>query len=51
VRHFVSPSLQAGRTFTYEIRARWTDASGRSVDRTKQVEVKAGARIGVDFNS
>jgi len=51
VRHFVSPSLQPGRTFTYEIRARWTDASGRLVVRTKQVEVRAGARIGVDFNS
>src|SRR5207245_10829800 len=35
VRHFVSPSLQPGRTFTYEIRARWTDASGRRLDRTK----------------
>ena len=51
VRHFVSPSLSPGQTFTYEIRARWTDASGRWVDRTKQVKVKAGARIGVDFNS
>jgi uncharacterized protein (TIGR03000 family) len=51
VRHFVSPSLPPGRTFTYEIRARWTDASGRSVDRTKRVEVRAGARVGVDFNS
>jgi len=51
VRHFVSPSLPAGRTFTYEIRARWTDASGSSVDRTKQVKVQAGARVGVDFNN
>jgi uncharacterized protein (TIGR03000 family) len=51
VRHFVSPSLPAGRTFTYEVRARWTDASGSSVDRTKQVEVRAGARVGVDFNN
>jgi uncharacterized protein (TIGR03000 family) len=50
VRHFVSPSLQPGRTFTYEIRARWADVSGRRVDRTKEVKVQAGARVGVDFN-
>jgi len=50
VRHFVSPSLQPGRTFSYEVRARWTDASGRPVDRTKEVKVQAGGRVGVDFN-
>lgn len=51
VRHFVSPSLPPGQPFTYEIRARWTDASGRSVERIKRVKVQAGARIGVNFNS
>jgi uncharacterized protein (TIGR03000 family) len=50
VRHFVSPSLEPGKTFTYDVRARWTDASGQPVDRTKQVKVQAGARVGVDFN-
>jgi uncharacterized protein (TIGR03000 family) len=51
VRHFVSPSLEPGRIFTYDIRARWTDANGKPVDRTKQVKVQAGGRVGVDFNA
>jgi uncharacterized protein (TIGR03000 family) len=51
VRYFVSPSLQPGRTFTYDIRARWTDLGGNPVDRTKQVKVQAGARVEVDFNN
>ncbi len=50
VRHFVSPPLEKDKTFTYEIRARWTDASGKETDRTKKVEVKGGAWIGVDFS-
>ena len=51
VRHFRSPELQPGKMFTYDIRARWTDAGGKEVDRTKQVKVQAGARAGVDFNN
>ena len=30
VRHFVSPTLQTGKTFTYDIRARWTGADGKA---------------------
>jgi uncharacterized protein (TIGR03000 family) len=51
VRHFQSPELQPGKTFTYDVRARWTDAAGKEVDRTKQVKVQAGARVGVDFSN
>jgi uncharacterized protein (TIGR03000 family) len=50
-RHFYSPQLQPGQTYTYHVRARWTDANGKVVDRTKAVDVQAGARIGVDFNN
>jgi uncharacterized protein (TIGR03000 family) len=50
VRHFVTPSLAADKTFSYHFRAQWTDASGQVIDRTKDVDVKAGAWIGVDFN-
>jgi uncharacterized protein (TIGR03000 family) len=50
VRHFYSAPLTPGQTFTYEVRARWTDPSGKPVERTKKVDVQAGARIGVDFN-
>ena len=51
VRHFSSPALTPGKTFTYDLRARWTGADGKAVDRTKQVKVQAGARVGVDFNN
>ena len=51
VRHFSSPSLPAGKTFSYDIRARWTGADGKEIDRTRQVKVQAGSRIGVDFNN
>ena len=51
VRHFESPALQPDKTFTYTIRARWTDGAGKVVDRTKQIKVQAGARVGVDFNN
>ena len=50
VRQFFSAPLQPGQEYTYKLRARWTDASGKPVERTKNVDVRAGARIGVDFN-
>ena len=34
VRDFVSPALQTGRSFTYEIRARWTDEGGKVIEKT-----------------
>jgi len=50
VRHFTSPPLEKDKTFVYNRRARWTDGSGKVIERTKKVDVKAGAWIGVDFN-
>ncbi|MFL5341514.1 MAG: TIGR03000 domain-containing protein [Gemmataceae bacterium] len=50
VRHFYSPPLAEGNTYTYDIRARWNDANGKPMERTKKVDVKAGAWVGVDFN-
>jgi hypothetical protein len=41
--------LQPGQSYTYHVRARWLDDSGKLVDRTKTLDVKAGTRIGVDF--
>jgi len=49
VRHFFSPPLKPGQTYTYDFRARWTDANGKAVEQTRKVDVKAGAWIGVDF--
>jgi len=51
LRHFVSPNLESGRTFTYDIRARWTDPNGKVVDQTRKVKVEAGRRTMVDFNT
>ncbi len=47
-RRFISPPLQPGKTFTYDIRARWTDNSGKPVEKTQQVKVQAGRRSMVD---
>ena len=49
LRTFVSPPLQTGRTFTYYIRARWTNPDGQVVDQTGQVNVQAGQQLTVDF--
>jgi uncharacterized protein (TIGR03000 family) len=51
VRLFQSPELQPGKSYTYDVRASWTDTAGKPVERTKQVKVQAGARASVDFNN
>jgi uncharacterized protein (TIGR03000 family) len=48
LRRFVSPPLDPGKTFTYEIKASWTE-NGRQVERTRKVHVRAGQRLNVDF--
>jgi uncharacterized protein (TIGR03000 family) len=47
-RTFVSPPLEPGQNFTYDIRARWSDG-GKEMDQTRQVRVKAGEHVQVDF--
>jgi uncharacterized protein (TIGR03000 family) len=47
-RTFVSPPLESGRGFTYEVRAHWTE-NGKEVDQTRQVHVRAGEKVDVDF--
>ena len=47
-RLFVTPPLQPGKTFHYEIAARWM-ANGLPVERVRTVEVSSGATIRVDF--
>jgi len=51
LRHFYSEPVNPNEKYHYEIRARWTDAEGKVVDLTKKVDVRAGVKIGVDFNS
>jgi uncharacterized protein (TIGR03000 family) len=49
-RTFTTPSLDPGRTFTYELRATWM-ANGQQVTQTRAVQVGAGKRSLVDFTS
>jgi len=48
VREYASPPLTAGDRFTYDVRARWNE-NGHEVTQTQQVEVTAGAHVGVKF--
>ena len=47
-RQFVSPPLEANHTYTYEIRAAWTE-NGGTVERTRKLEVHRGQQVNVDF--
>lgn len=47
-RQYVTPSLDAGRMYIYDIRTRWME-NGREVDKTRHVTIRAGDRITVDF--
>jgi uncharacterized protein (TIGR03000 family) len=49
-RLFVSPPLERGHDYTYEVRARWKD-NGRDVEETRTLTVHAGDRLNVAFPS
>jgi uncharacterized protein (TIGR03000 family) len=48
VRRFVSPPLTPGRTYTYNLKAKWTD-NGREVVEARTLDVQAGDWLNVDF--
>jgi len=48
-RVFASPSIQPGRTYTYEVKARWMQ-EGEPVEQVKQVRVQANEMTTVDFS-
>jgi uncharacterized protein (TIGR03000 family) len=48
-RSFVSPALAPGQEGTYEMRVRWEE-DGRSVERTRQIAVRAGDRVILEFS-
>lgn len=50
VRHFVSPPLDAGRAYSYEIRGRWME-NGREVNQSRTITVRPGSQQTVDFVS
>ena len=49
-REFISPPLDPARTYTYEVRARWTDSNGQAHDETRTVRVQPGQQVTVDFS-
>jgi uncharacterized protein (TIGR03000 family) len=44
LRSFVTPALEQGWDYTYDVRVRWTE-NGRPVERTRHLTVRAGDRI------
>ncbi len=50
VRTFQSPPLTPGRTYTYNLRARWRGEDGRDVVRTRRLTVHSGDHLEVDLN-
>jgi len=48
VRDFVSPPLEQGKQFQYEIRCQWKQGD-QSKDEKKTVDVQAGSRVVVNF--
>jgi uncharacterized protein (TIGR03000 family) len=49
-REFISPVLEPGQEYTYEVRARWMQ-DGQEVVRTRDLRVRAGNQYHVDFLS
>jgi uncharacterized protein (TIGR03000 family) len=49
LRTFSTPNLESGRSYHYDVKARW-EQNGKPVERTRRVDVYAGARVTVDFN-
>jgi uncharacterized protein (TIGR03000 family) len=50
VRGYVSDNLEPNRTYSYHVRARWMD-NGRPVEQTRDVTVRAGQQVSVDFTT
>jgi uncharacterized protein (TIGR03000 family) len=48
VRDFVTPPLETGRQFSYDIKARWSE-NGRPVERERHVNFHAGDRLMVNM--
>jgi uncharacterized protein (TIGR03000 family) len=46
---FVSPELEPGSRYAYNVRARWTDAAGQRHNEGRSVVVRAGEHVDVSF--
>jgi uncharacterized protein (TIGR03000 family) len=48
-RRYVSPPLEAGERYVYEVKATWYDDNEKEVRQTRKVRIRAGERVVVDF--
>jgi uncharacterized protein (TIGR03000 family) len=48
LRSFVTPALERGTEYSYEIRARWMN-DGKPVEQTRKVNFRPGDRLTLDF--
>lgn len=48
-RSFVTPALDQGRRYAYQIKVRWTDKDGKTVEREQKVPVRPGSRLNLVF--
>jgi uncharacterized protein (TIGR03000 family) len=48
LRHFETPRLTPGESYSYEVRARWVE-DGKPITRTETVQVRAGKDVYVDL--
>lgn len=47
-RQFITPHLAGARSYAYTVRAQWLE-NGKTVERSKEVIVKAGERLFIDW--
>jgi uncharacterized protein (TIGR03000 family) len=50
MRVFQTPQLDPGRTYTYQVRAKWTE-NGKDMEQTRPLQVQANRTATLDFNS
>jgi uncharacterized protein (TIGR03000 family) len=48
-QEYVSPPLEQGKKYYYEVRARWTDAKGKAVEAKREFPIYAGKPVLIDF--
>jgi uncharacterized protein (TIGR03000 family) len=50
VRDFVTPALERGHHYSYEIKVRWLDSKGQPIEKHKKVPVRPGDRLNLQFD-
>ena len=48
LRSFVTPALERGKEYSYEIRVRWVEA-GRPVEQARKINIRPGDRLTLEF--